>query len=135
MRLHTNTHTWRSIHQALDRAKEAGRIPHHVDLITCAEYRSQSRKAGIEIQLGTYVKEPGDGRRWTNTGTHGANSDQNGAGIYAATWDEWGWFLAEVFTADPHAKCNWYDGKAEFERITKHAYVLQSIGSEYPQAG
>ncbi|HBH59913.1 MAG TPA: hypothetical protein DDY41_17665 [Arthrobacter bacterium] len=126
MRLHTNTLTWRAVHEALDRAILAGRIPAHVSLITCAEYRSRVRKAGIEIQLGTYDKEPGDGRRWSNTGTHGANSEANGEGVYAATWNEWGWFLAEVFAADPEAKCNWYDGAAAFHARTKNAFTGQA---------
>jgi hypothetical protein len=137
MRLHTNTHTWRSVHEALGRAIAKGKVAEHVMLDTCAEYRSQSRARGIEIQLGTYDKEPGDGRRWTNSGNRGANSDANqGTGLYAATWDEWGWFLAELFDADPEAKCDRYDGRFEFQRITKNAYLLdQSMVTEHPRAG
>lgn len=136
MRLHTNTLTWSSMHEALEAAKTKGHIPQHVVFEACAEYRSRKRAKGIEVKLATYDKEPGDGRRWTNTGNRGANSEQNGEGLYAATWDEWGWFLAEVFDADPGATCNWYDGGPEFDRITKHAYLLdQNMVTEYPRAG
>lgn len=136
MRLHTNTHTWRSVHEALDRAKAAGRVADHVEFEVCVEYRSQSRARGIEVKLGTFHKEPGDGRRWTNTGTQGANSGHNGEALYAATYDEWGWFLAEVFTADPSVTCYRYDGLSGFNTATKDAYLLdQSMVTEHPLAG
>lgn len=136
MRIHTNILTWQSMHSALDAAKTKGRIAEHVVFEACAEYRSRQRAKGIEVKLATYEKEPGDGRRWTNTGNRGANSDQNGEGLYAATRDEWGWFLAEVFYADPEATSAWYDGRADFDAVTKTAYVLgHDVVTGYPRAG
>jgi hypothetical protein len=136
MRIHTNTHTWRSIHEALDRAKAAGKVADHVEFEVCVEYRSRSKARGIEVKLGTFHKEPGDGRRWTNTGNRGANSEHNGEALYAATYDEWGWFLAEVFDTDPEATCWAYVGAAGFNASTKYAYVLgHDVVTGYPRAG
>ena len=33
---------------------------------------------------------------------------------YAATWDEWGIFLAELFRRDPAIKCTYYRDAADF---------------------
>lgn len=125
MRLHTSALDWHTLHDALVRAKTAGHIPSHVHIEHLAEYRSTKRSAGFEIRLGTYEKTKGDGRRWTNSGRRGANSDANyGTGLHAATWDEWGWFLAEVFDADPEAIVDRYDGQADFDATTKYKYLL-----------
>lgn len=137
MRLHTNLHDWRSCHEALTRAKAAGRIPEHLEFTDCTEYRSTKRKRGIEIKLGTYQKVRGDGRRWSNSGNRGANSEANyGTGVHAATWDEWGWLLAELFAVDPDAICDRYVGRAGFETLTRHAYIpSHPVVSECQRAG
>ena len=38
--------------------------------------------------------------------------------FYAATWDEWGIFLAEVFSRDPGARADRYADAESFHRIT-----------------
>jgi hypothetical protein len=136
MRLHTNTHTWRSINEALSRAQAAGRVADHVELWICDEYGSRKRARGFEIRLGTHTKIKGDKRGWTNTGKRGANSEHNGEGIYAATYDEWGWFIAELFAVEPDAIFGDYDGRHGFDAATKTAYVLgHDVVTGYPRAG
>lgn len=123
MRLHTDTHTWRSIHEALTKAQKAGHVAEHVELWICDEYGSRKKERAFEIRLGTYVKIKGDKRGWTNTGKRGANSEANGEGIYAATYDEWGWFIAELFDADPDAIFGTYVRVDGFNTATDHKYT------------
>lgn len=137
MRLHTTTHTRTTINEALNRAKSAGKVAGHVHLWICDEYGSRKRARAFEIRLGTHTKIKGDKRGWTNTGTRGANSTDNGEGMYAATYDEWGWFIAELFAAEPDAIFGpAYDGVAGFEAATRYAYVLgHDVVTGYPRAG
>lgn len=58
------------------------------------------------------------GARWTNTGTHGAGYDK------AATWDQYGEWMAGLFDIDPHARIAFYDGRADFHRQTRDQYVV-----------
>jgi hypothetical protein len=121
MKLHSDTLEWRDIHDALDRAKQRGHVDRLIDFETLEEKKSRSRKNGFEIKLewlGTKVK--GDGRRWTNSGSYGANT----GGSYAATRDEWGWFIAELFDKDEHAIFGHYEGMDSFNTQTRYAYEI-----------
>lgn len=131
MRLHTNTHTWRSIHEALAKAIRSGMVADHVELWICDEYGSRSKSRAFEIRLGTSVKIKGDKRTFLNSGTHGADTS-----MYAATYDEWGWFIAELFAVEPDATFGTYIGGDGFNAATKNAYLLdQQMVTQYPQAG
>jgi hypothetical protein len=130
MRLHTNTHTMTTIEDALRRAKGKGKVAYHVGLFVLTPHRSQSRTHAFELRLGTEVKIKGDKRTFLNSGTRGADTS-----IYAATYDEWGWFLAEVFAADPDAACDRYTGERNFHEVTRHAYHLTpDVITGYPHA-
>lgn len=54
--------------------------------------------------------------RFRNSGQYGAESTR------AATWDEHGEWMAALFAIDPDARIAVYDGRAEFERVTKGEY-------------
>lgn len=41
---------------------------------------------------------------------------------YAATWMDWGWFIASIFRYDPQAVCGTYDGVADFLTQTTREY-------------
>jgi hypothetical protein len=81
-----------------------------------------SRSHREAIEFGLYyasAKLPGDGRRWKNTGGRGASD------LLAATYDEHGIFLAEVFALDASARlAGAYDGRDDFNRKTRNAYWL-----------
>lgn len=135
MRLHTNTHTWLSIHEALAKAKAAGKVADHVHIEQCTEHGSRKRATAFEIKLASYTKVKGDKRGWRNTGKRGADSMNNGEGLYAATYDEWGWFIAELFAVDEEAVFGTYDGAAGFDAATKFKYVLKpDVIEGYPHA-
>lgn len=42
----------------------------------------------------------------------------------AATYDEWGFFLAEIFARDPQAKCGGYNGREDFIVQTDGKFVV-----------
>lgn len=117
MKLHSNFHSMKTIVEAKDRAKAAGHLPAHITLELMGS-GSRTRNNGFVVRLYTEFKQPGDGRRRTNSGNAGAGRN------WAATWDEHGWFMAEVFAADPDAIFDRYYGKADFDAQTKNAYRL-----------
>lgn len=123
MRLHSDKLTYMDVHAALDKAKAAGKVDRQVQFEMLETKGSRTRQRGFEVQLGWYgVKVKGDGRRWKNTGNRGADSEYNGNGCYAATYDEWGWFIKELFTLDPNLVFGHYKDRATFLTMTKHAY-------------
>ncbi len=119
MRLHTNTLKENDIYVALNNAKDAGKIDRLVQFETLEDKGSRTRERAFEVQLGWYgEKVKGDGRRWKNTGNNGADSD----GCYAATYDEWGWFIAELYRLDSALVFGHYKDRATFNTMTKNAY-------------
>lgn len=109
MRIHSNTPSAvNTASDALHDAKDAGLIPAHVvfDILHPAG-GSRTHRSTAEVHLSATFKAPGDGRRYANTGHNGANRDN-----LAATYDEWGFFLAALFTLDPSAKTP-YDASAK----------------------
>lgn len=92
MRIHTSA----SEMQFQQAARKAG-----VSFARFGRHGSRSRSHAFDVIL-----EGSSGRRG------------NGGDHEAATWDEWGIFLAEVFRADPDAKCWAYDGAEHFRWVT-----------------
>lgn len=94
MRIHTSAQVTGMV--ILNAAREAG-----VTLENWDEKGSKSHDHAWEIKL------TGNSRRRPNGGNSGAGD------AYAATWDQWGVFLAHIFEADSNAKCYAYaDGYA-----------------------
>lgn len=84
MRIHANTLAPRDIYAATCAAGMTG-----VD-VTLTDHGSRSRARAYDVKLtGTSGRRPNGGSRGA------ANTDD-----YAATWDEWGMFLAALFAAD-----------------------------------
>jgi hypothetical protein len=119
MRLHTRMHE-QMVHECLEDVKRQGRIPPGVVFTGFTRHQSRSRPCGYEIQLGAYDRELPDGtadqrgakmkqRKRQNSGTYGADV------LYAATWDEWGWFMAKVFARDPDAVFGPYRSRWDFK--------------------
>jgi hypothetical protein len=122
MKLHTRL-TYGQVHQALHRAQTKGKITQDVTFVTDSSdgmigpNRSQTHARSFEIQLGThnktslpagYTDQNGHKmkvRRFKNSGGRGATSGLYGnEPVWAATYDEWGWFIMEVFGMDPEAR-------------------------------
>lgn len=116
MILHTSL-SQRQVRMALTRAQAAGLVTPDVGFAVFGPRRSRTHQLAIEVQLGTTDKHSlPEGtvdqrgkrmrvRRYKNSGSHGAASEWAiGRSLYAATWHEWGWFMAGIFTADPRAR-------------------------------
>lgn len=63
----------------------------------------------------------GTKRRWSNSGSWGAATPSNGyvgepLGEKAATFDEWGVFIAELFKRDPGAIVGYYNSQADLAK-------------------
>lgn len=106
MRLHTNTLTSRDLYAALGARGMRG-----VHFYKCDDYGSLTRNRAWEVRLEGSVSN-----RLLNFGDGHST---------AATWDEWGIFLGELFRRDPHmiagsaSSSGWgYRGRADFRLAT-----------------
>lgn len=79
---------------------------------------SRSRARAFELHLAAHpgTDRFGKRRRWANTGHSGAASHVY---LKAATYDEWGVFLAALFECDPDMACLYYKTHADFLRKTE----------------
>lgn len=71
----------------------------------------------------------GESGRHTNSGSYGARTDSE-----AATWDQWGIFLAVIFEADPGAKTDSYANAEDFHRKTGGRFDMHNIADLDPDA-
>lgn len=81
---------------------------------------SRSHERAFEVSL------TGFGARHTrakNTGTVGAF----GYGERAATWSDWGRFIAGVFERDPSAKCAYYADAADYHAKTHGLFAPGAV--------
>jgi hypothetical protein len=123
MKLHTSLHP-SDVQDALNRAKASGNVTPDIEFVEYGVGNSRTHSIRFDIQLGTYDKTSGPtkSRRYKNSGQYGAGS------VWAATYDEWGWFMAQVFDRDPGAQFgdrkNGYNGVHDFNAKTGSKYVL-----------
>jgi len=113
MRLHTSL-AYEQVEAALRRAKDKKRVapgvqfadtnpPGSASLRNIRVVPSFSHPSAYEVQLGT----EGDNTAYV-------------------TWHEWGWFMAEVFAADPDAMFgSGYDGVDSFNEKTDYQFELE----------
>jgi hypothetical protein len=138
MRLHTSLSEVQ-VMAALQRAKDAGHVAEDVSFTILSARPSRTHTRQFEVQLGVdkslpykplpdnYVNQYGK-RQKTRRSTNGS------ARTWAATWHEWGWFMAEAFEADPdsrwgddpnRAKHPWgYFDQSDFDQKTEYAFCL-----------
>ena len=117
MKLHTAL-TETEIRDCLARAQEAGEVPADVAFDLFSPAGSRSHRGAWEVHLATARNDTRDDER-----KRPAAAYSGGSGLrYAASYDEWGWFLAEFFRADPGAKVGPYKGQAGFHARTEGAY-------------
>lgn len=126
MRIHTDKLTFQRIQDAMAEAKRKGRIAKHVTFETLKAHNSRDYDRSFEVRLEAYTKVDGDGRRYANSGSYGA------ATAYTATYDEWGWFLAELYEIDPYMRVGSksypiYSSDDDFHERTGLSYHPQSL--------
>lgn len=99
---------------ALNECQAAGTVAEHVGFKTLTEHRGGPGFAyALEIQLEATDRDRG--RRAGNSGSYGAMQPYYDG--YAATYDEWGFFLAALYRMDEGARC-----APNFKRGTAHYY-------------
>lgn len=76
---------------ALNECQQAGTIAKHVTFKALSSHNRKGTGSALEVQL--EASESDRGRRSGNSGSYGAMSN----GTYAATYDEWGFFLAALY--------------------------------------
>lgn len=138
MKLHTSL-TTAEVDAALGRAKRKGLITWDVDFAVFTPGRSLTHAHGYEVQLGTWDQDSLPGGYTDQYGkrlrVRRARNSDHGENRWAATWHEWGWFMAELFAADPNARWGanparcarpeyaWgYASEADFHRKTENAF-------------
>lgn len=89
-----------------------------VDLATFARHGSRKSDHAFEVKL------EGESRQRPNGGESGAGSG------YAATWDQWGVFLAAIFRADPAASCWAYTDEQDFHWQTDDRFALEGFPAD-----
>ena len=119
MRIHSDTLTSGDLYRALDLS---GVFSEGVWIEDFSRHGSHSRDHAFEVRL---AAEPGADRNGKtrlarNTGQYGAAAEP----FKAATYDEWGYWIAAVFSYDPNAKMSYYDDAEDFARKTGGDYPL-----------
>lgn len=90
MRIHTDKLTWQDMNDAARIAR--------VGFTRLGQYGSRSRNRAFDVILN------GESRRRQNQGED-----------FAATWDQWGVFLAVLFSRDPEMVTPYYTDKGSFD--------------------
>lgn len=109
MKIHTSLN-YPDMQAALNEAIAAGQVERGVYFDKLDVKGSRTHPRGIDVHLAIDTKTAGSKRRRPNPGTGGFGGFTE-YDPWAATWDEWGWFLARVFDAAPNARTA-YDADA-----------------------
>lgn len=113
MKIHTDILNHSNL---VDAMNAAGRYAPSVSLNVNSEHKSNSHRRAFDVAL------RGNGQRHTrrpNPGFRGALRNDE----YAATHDDWGYFLAAVYAQDPNAKTGEYHNAEDFHAKTKGMYA------------
>ena len=132
MKLHTKLSS-HDVYDSMAVTKARGLMTKDVKFTQFIEQPSRSHPNGFLIQLGTHDKRSGpkNSRYYKNTGKRGANSGRyEGYPMWAATYDEWGWFIADIFDRDPDAKFGHYTSQKRFNELTNNKYQLTYLNPE-----
>lgn len=142
MKVHTNL-TADDLAIALFTAKNKGHVAADVGFTVFhgfGPYKGRPNSHGslthdraFEVQLGVSRSRPATLPKGT-VNRHGAPQKNrhtaNSGGSWAATWHEWGWFMAEVFKRDQHAMFGTvkygYNGVDDFNEKTNYQFTEES---------
>lgn len=108
MRIHVTALTEDDLRDALARTTTG------VTLVQCDRHASRSHAYAFEVALqsdGT-PDQGGTPRRWARS-----NGER-----YAASYDDWGWFLSALFLIEPDMKATYYTWAGDFHAKTNDMY-------------
>lgn len=109
MRIHTDTLTSTDMYNATDAATRAVGGNPAIKAVRPTKmelHKSRSRRHAYEVLL-------------TGSNSRGQNGDPR---TPAATYDEWGFFLAYLFAKDPEMTCTYYTDADDFDAKTEGKY-------------
>ena len=97
----------------------------HSDSIRVSDLNAAARAARVDMEFTTHGSRKRDHAFNVNlTGESKRRPNRNHASDeFAATWDQWGVFLAALFDVDPNASMTYYDGSADFHYRTAHRFA------------
>ena len=128
MKLHTNLNILK-LNNILRQLRQAGTIASGVDLLILNSASSRSHDRRIDLSLGLMAKDATHRRARNRMGA------DDGGYPYAATYDDWGWFISGVFDADPTAKfVGAYNGREDFDTRTWQAFTTVTGVDPFPYA-
>ena len=118
MRLHSDVLTYtQQIRNIFLEVRGTDRIADHVFLARIETHGSRSRAQAFDISLSAYDKLDGEIRHYKNSGGYGASDE------YAATYDEWGFFIEALFAADPDMIFGGYKGRDNYHDQTRFLFA------------
>jgi hypothetical protein len=121
MKFHTDKLTAYDMAFALQEACNAGEVDHSVGFTEFGYAGSRSHDHAFTFKLGYWDKQPGR----TNRRQNGGNSGGGSSLPFAASYDEWGFYLSRLFALDPGAKvAGSYKNAADFHNATHGAYEM-----------
>jgi hypothetical protein len=116
MKIHSDALAPADILEILKDLQESGDIDKNVFPVVFGFSKSRSHRYAVEIQLGTHVRTTEPKRGYKTKDSH------TGENIYAATYEEWGLFLADIFNRDYSAKCGIYKNQDDFQVKTNYRF-------------
>lgn len=103
MKIYSDRLTRTDVYNAFARARAEHHADIHIEDLSTWKPRKYSN--GIEVHAGSI------------SGTRAANKGSwRDTPLKAASWDDWGYVIAELYSIDPHARIGFYDNKADFIR-------------------
>lgn len=111
MKLHSDKISTQDIREALETARAKGKIVGDTELLVLEEQGSRKRENGWEVRLGVKHRD----------GVHNRRNMNNTA--YSATWEEWGWFIVELFELDIDLEFGSYTSYNEFHTQTRYNFA------------
>jgi hypothetical protein len=98
----------------------------YLDGVTSHGSRKRARAYEVTLRAIHGKDRNGKTRRWPNGGAYGAETGYGNA----ATYDEWGYWIARLYGSDPRAIIGPYKSRADFLLRTDGAYPITfpSIG-------
>lgn len=122
MKLHSDTLTDSDIYLAIRNARDLDGVADHVSMDTFRSAGTRTRARAWDIHLGTDTRDRDATGKMRRKPTNSANQDD--LADYAATYSEWGWFIARLFETDPNAVFGPYKGKEHFDNATLGRFIL-----------
>ena len=128
------THPLSAAHRALAECQRAGTIAEHVSFKTCDTRGRRGTGIALEIQLEATRRDRG--RRAGNTGSYGASTGYGGDGTFAATYDEWGFFIAALYriATEENGPGAFFCGSAKYKVYADETDFHYKTGHTYDQS-